>query len=80
MEQDLAVVAADSAVVLVDEFVRGVELYREALSFAVQYDHPVYDAMYAILARRNAGELVTVDDRLKKLARRAKVGVVKLKA
>lgn len=72
--------AADSAFALVDEFVRGAELYREALSFAAQYDHPVYDSMYAILARRNAGGLITVDDRLKKLARRAKVEVVKLKA
>jgi len=43
LKQEEAVVALDSTVALVDEFVRGIDLYREALSFASQFDHPVYD-------------------------------------
>ena len=79
LEQEDAVVALDSTIALVDEFVGGIDLYREALAFASQFEHPVYDAMYAVLARRNVAALITVDERLTKLARRAKLEVAKLK-
>ena len=39
----------------------------EALSTAVRFHHPVYDAMYATLARRLAGAVATRDGRLREL-------------
>ena len=63
-----AVTSVEDAMALPDEFVSSRELYREAFSFAVQSGHPVYDCLYAILARRNNAQLLTVDRRLAALA------------
>lgn len=43
------------------------ELIEEALTAAVRFDHPVYDAMYAVLARRRSCPVVTMDTRLESL-------------
>ena len=52
---------------LVGSTVDDAELIEEALVAAVRFDHPVYDALYAVLARRRNCAVVTVDRRLRSL-------------
>jgi predicted nucleic acid-binding protein len=55
------------AIDLIDDFTVDRELATEALAEAVRYRHPVYDLIYAVLARRNGCALLTMDSRLKVL-------------
>jgi predicted nucleic acid-binding protein len=52
------------AVGLVDETTSDRELVDEALSEAGRWGHPVYDLLYAVLARRVGGTVLTLDERL----------------
>lgn len=56
---------------LVHRFVDEQPLFPEALQLAADLDHPVYDAVYAVVARRHAGTVVTFDQRLQALCQRA---------
>jgi predicted nucleic acid-binding protein len=58
----------ERAVGLVDTFETSLDLYREAFSLSVDQLHPVYDALYLVLARRNNAVLATLDRRLSDLA------------
>jgi predicted nucleic acid-binding protein len=58
----------DDIVGLVDEFVPAHELYHDALSLSVRSRHPVYDALYVVLARRLEAALATSDKKLAALA------------
>lgn len=58
----------EEAVCVVDSFVPDEELLTEALSAAVRHDHPVYDLLYVILARRYDCRLITEDRKLAALA------------
>jgi predicted nucleic acid-binding protein len=49
-------------------------LFPEALQLAADLDHPVYDAVYAVSARRHAATLLTFDRRLHALC--AQAGIV----
>lgn len=53
---------------LVDEFVPTAELAVESLHEALRLNHPVYDLYFLVLARRNGATLLTVDEKLKRLA------------
>ncbi len=52
---------------LVDEFYRTEDLLREALMEAMRLDHPVYDMLYFVLARREGATLFTLDQKLQSL-------------
>lgn len=52
------------------------ELADEALAVAIQHDHPVYDVLYAILARRNAAAVLTMDRRLADLLMRLDIEAI----
>lgn len=49
---------------LVDELTPDRELIDEALAEAGRRGHPVYDLLYAVLARRLGGAVLTLDQRL----------------
>jgi predicted nucleic acid-binding protein len=49
---------------LPDELVSSHDLYREAFAFSLRKNHPVYDSLYAVLARRNDATLLTMDQKL----------------
>ena len=66
----------DDAMNLPDKFVPSQELYREALSFSIKTHHPVYDSMYAVLARRQSATLLTMDRRLASLVQKEGIGVL----
>jgi predicted nucleic acid-binding protein len=52
------------ACLLVHRFVDEQALFPEALQLASDLDHPVYDAIYAVTARRHAATLLSFDRRL----------------
>jgi predicted nucleic acid-binding protein len=52
------------AVDLVDHLIGEQEFGREALATSSRYNHPVYDSLYAVLARRNSCPILTLDRRL----------------
>ncbi len=71
---DLRVVERHAeAVGLVDRFTDDAVLFPEALRLAVTSDHPVYDAMYLVAARRHAACLLTFDRRLHAQCARSQV-------
>lgn len=65
----------EDGILMIDDFTRGSELWKEALGEGIKYGHSVYDMFYAILARRNDALLVTNDIKLAKLAEEMKIEV-----
>jgi predicted nucleic acid-binding protein len=63
----------DIAVDLVDHLVGEQEFAREALATSSRYSHPVYDSLYAVLARRNSCPILTLDRRLVALLQQVQV-------
>ena len=61
---------------MVSSTVDDAELIEEALSTAVRFGHPVYDALYAVLARRRSCAVLTMDQRLESLLADMKVDSV----
>ena len=55
------------ACALPDKAISDQTLALEALSLASVHNHPVYDMIYAVLARRNACGVLSKDSRLAKL-------------
>jgi predicted nucleic acid-binding protein len=51
-------------------------LYLEAFALACRHLHPVYDALYLVLARRNDATLLTLDKRLAALAGQLEIDVI----
>lgn len=60
----MALTRYTEAIGLVDAFEADEQLATEALSSAVRYNHPVYDLLYVILARRHGCRILTVDKKL----------------
>lgn len=55
---------------LVDEYVDTSDLCDESLEQSIRLKHSVYDLLYLTVARRNAAFLLTMDKKLKNLARK----------
>lgn len=55
---------------LVDHIEPDRTLQAEALALAAHLDHPVYDCLYLVLARREVASLLSADQRLLDLARK----------
>lgn len=64
----------EQAVSLPDRIESSAALYQEAFTLASRHLHPVYDALYLILARRTNATILTLDHRLAALA-----GVLEIK-
>lgn len=64
IDADEALLRHHEAMLLVHRFVDDQGLFPEALHWAMQVGHPVYDALYVLLTRRNAATLLTFDKRL----------------
>jgi len=54
----------EQAISLPDEYVNEHELYIEAFKLGCELNHPVYDALFLVLARRNNAKLLTMDKKL----------------
>ncbi|MCK5680529.1 type II toxin-antitoxin system VapC family toxin [bacterium] len=60
--------ALEQALALPDDFIDELDLYREAFKLSCSLNHPVYDILYLLIARRNNGLLLTLDKKLSKIA------------
>ena len=67
LTRELAVQRASEAVDLIDLTIPDAELVTECLAAAIDHDHPVYDLLYAVTARRHACQVLTLDRRLQAL-------------
>jgi predicted nucleic acid-binding protein len=65
----------EQAIALPDDYLNEIDLYREAFNMACKLNHPVYDMLYLILARRNSAVLLTMDKKLKGAALKSGVEV-----
>ena len=65
---DEALARFDEALALADSFVPDRTLTVEALAEAAARQHPVYDLLYIVLARRHGARVLTLDARLSGLA------------
>ncbi len=68
LDVDGAIARHEEAIALVDAFEADDQLAVEALSTAARMNHPVYDLLYVILARRFGCRLMTTDRKLAALA------------
>ena len=64
---------AEDGVNLIDSYVPVADIWKESLREAHNSDHPVYDCLYVVCARRNDGILLTKDKRLGHLCDRLEV-------
>ena len=64
LDLETALERYEEAIHLIDDFTPDWELTTEAITEATRYGHPVYDLLYAILARRKGCAMVTMDRRL----------------
>ncbi len=63
---------------LTDQLVATGDLVPETLATAMAYGHPVYDALYAVAARRTGASVCTLDRRLQALLTEMRVETVPL--
>lgn len=70
---DEALGRMEEAIALADQIVPSAMLLQEAVAAAARYSHPVYDMLYAVLARRQGGRVLTMDRTFAALLRRMEV-------
>ncbi|MFK5892756.1 MAG: type II toxin-antitoxin system VapC family toxin [Pseudomonadota bacterium] len=63
----------EQGVALPDDYINDIELYREAFNLGCMLNHPVYDMLYLILARRNNAKFLTMDKKLISAAQKCNV-------
>ena len=66
----------EHALSLPDQLESSLGLHREAFALAARHIHPVYDALYLVLARRNNAAIFTLDHRLAELARKLEIDII----
>lgn len=78
LTRDQALERAAEAGELIDRTIPDTELLTEALSAAVQHNHPVYDLLYAVTARRHGCNVLARDQRLPRLLERMAIPYVRV--
>jgi predicted nucleic acid-binding protein len=68
--------ALEQAVALADRLEPCDTLHVEAFALACRHLHPVYDALYLVLARRNNAVILTMDRRLAALSTQLEIETV----
>ena len=63
----------ESALTLPDDLIDEHDMYREAFRLSCTLDHPVYDMLYLVTARRHDAMLLTLDRKLIRAAGRCAV-------
>lgn len=71
LEHGQAIVA--NVPMVLDSLVPSSELAKRAFDLAVQFNHPVYDCLYLVLAERESITLITDDAKLATVAKKAKL-------
>ena len=78
LDLDTALERYEEAIHLIDDFTPDWELTTEAITEATRYRHPVYDLLYAILARRKGCAMLTMDQRLTALVNTMGIATVQV--
>ena len=65
---DMLIKKTEQTLALIDEYINPESIYEEAIALACRHNHPAYDAMYIVTCRRRNATLVTLDNKLMKLA------------
>jgi len=60
----------------IHEYTDSADLWKDALFLAQEYDHPVYDMLYAALARRHDAVLLTMDKGLRRVCEKASIKTI----
>ncbi len=60
---------AEDGINLIDQFVPVKDIWKESLREAINNNHPVYDCLYMVCARRNDGILLSKDKKLKNMCK-----------
>ncbi len=60
---------------MIDDFIDGRELWKEALGEGIKHKHSIYDMYYLVLARRNNAVLATIDGALSRICKKLKIGL-----
>ena len=76
LDSEQGSVVLERSVMLVDTFEPGQMLFKEAFALSVDHQHPVYEALYLVLARRHNGLLATLDKRMVELASKLHIRLV----
>ena len=65
----------EDSINMIDDFIDGRELWKEALGEGIKNNHSVYDMYYAVLSRRNDAILITNDGPLAKICKELKIEI-----
>jgi predicted nucleic acid-binding protein len=76
LPEGVALSYLEEATGLVQEPIDDELLSTEALVAAIRFDHPVYDALYAVLARRRGATVITLDRKLRSLLAKMRVDAI----
>lgn len=76
LDREQAEQALATALELPDSIESSADCYQEAFALAVRHQHPFYDTLYLVLARRHTATLLTIDTRLAALANSLEIPVV----
>ena len=68
----------DQTISLIDDIIDSREFYREAFAMSCSVNHPVYDSVYLVVARRLNAYLLTIDNQLKNIAEKKSIKTVQL--
>jgi predicted nucleic acid-binding protein len=68
--------AIENAILLPDEFMNEIDLYKEAFALGCLTQQPVYDMFFLVLSRRNNAYLMTMDNSLKKAAKKNSIRLI----
>ena len=79
MPIDICKKSIDRAINIIDNFESSMDLYKEAFSLACQINHPVYDALYLVCARRKDASLITLDKKMNDFAKKLSIKIKNLK-
>ncbi len=72
-EQSLSL--AEDSNRLIDRYIPTVDLWKEALSESICHNHPVYDLLYMIAARRTSATLISNDKKMTDLAKKLRINI-----
>ena len=61
---------------LVDEYIDIAENNEEAMNESIRLNHSTYDMLYFTLARRSGGALMTMDQKLQSIAKKAGLDII----
>ncbi len=66
----------EDGLAMVDDFIEGKTLWKEALGESIKNMHSVYDMFYAVVTRRNDAKLLTNDNALYELCKKTGIDVI----